>query len=143
MIAMAEINHPKLIIADEPTTALDVTVQKQVLALLRNECARNRQAAVIVSHDIAVLGEICTTIMVMYHGSIVEMFDTALLRTPEKLRHPYTRALVSSIPTLTTDKSKPLVTIDDELVLHQAEALGQETTVRAEGRDQAQEEVAL
>ena len=123
MIAMAEINHPKLIIADEPTTALDVTVQKQVLALLRNECARNKQAAVIVSHDIAVLGEICSRIMVMYHGAIVEIFDTKLLRTPEKLHHPYTRSLVSSIPTLTTDKSRPLVTIDDELVSQESDDL--------------------
>lgn len=133
MIAMAEINHPKLIIADEPTTALDVTVQKQVLALLRNECARNKQAAVIVSHDIAVLGEICSRIMVMYHGAIVEIFDTALLRTPEKLKHPYTRALVSSIPTLATDKSRPLVTIDDELVSHQsADLADREAAERAE-----------
>lgn len=131
MIAMAEINHPKLIVADEPTTALDVTVQKQVLALLRNECARNKQAAVIVSHDIAVLGEICSTIMVMYHGSIVEIFDTSLLRTPEKLEHPYTRALVSSIPTLTTDKHSPLVTIDDELVQHQSDELEEAADRRA------------
>lgn len=140
MIAMAEINHPKLIIADEPTTALDVTVQKQVLALLRNECARNHQAAVIVSHDIAVLGEICSTIMVMYHGAIVEIFDTRLLRTPDKLQHPYTRALVSSIPTLKTDKRKPLVTIDDELVQHQSESLEREAESRAANVEKAGKE---
>ncbi len=123
LIAMAQINHPRLIIADEPTTALDVTVQKQVLGLLRNECAANNQAAVIVSHDIAVLGEICQSIMVMYHGAIVEIFDTALLRTPERLRHPYTRALVRSIPTLDTDRSKPLETIDAEMVSQNAKAV--------------------
>ncbi|GAA1725766.1 dipeptide/oligopeptide/nickel ABC transporter permease/ATP-binding protein [Nonomuraea bangladeshensis] len=114
LIAMAQIGSPSLIIADEPTTALDVTVQRRVLALLRNKCAESGAAAVVVSHDVAVLAELCGRILVMYAGRVVEDVDIALLPTPERLAHPYTRALVASLPDLDTDRGEPLVTIPGE-----------------------------
>ncbi len=115
LIAMAEMSEPALLIADEPTTALDVTVQHAVLSLLRRECAQRGQAALVISHDIAVLGQLCQRIIVMYRGEIVEDFDTALLRTPQDLRHPYARALVESVPDMNTDKSVPLATISETM----------------------------
>ncbi|WP_055479863.1 dipeptide/oligopeptide/nickel ABC transporter permease/ATP-binding protein [Sphaerimonospora mesophila] len=114
LIAMSQIGSPSLIIADEPTTALDVTVQRRVLALLRRECAESGAAAIVVSHDVAVLAELCGRLLVMYAGRIVEDVDIALLATPERLAHPYTRALAASLPDLGTDRTKPLVTIPGE-----------------------------
>ncbi|MEV6982740.1 dipeptide/oligopeptide/nickel ABC transporter permease/ATP-binding protein [Sphaerisporangium sp. NPDC051017] len=114
LIAMSQIGSPSLIIADEPTTALDVTVQRRVLALLRRECAESGAAAIVVSHDVAVLAELCRRILVMYAGRIVEDVDVALLATPERLAHPYTRALAASLPDLDTDRTKSLVTIPGE-----------------------------
>jgi oligopeptide/dipeptide ABC transporter ATP-binding protein len=114
LIAMSQIGSPQLIIADEPTTALDVTVQRRVLALLRQECAETGAAALVVSHDIAVLAELCQRILVMYAGRIVEDVDVRLLATPEQLAHPYTRALPASLPDLETDRSQPLATIPGE-----------------------------
>ena len=114
LIAMAQIGTPRLIIADEPTTALDVTVQQRVLALLRRECDETGAAAIVVSHDIAVLAELCQRILVMYAGHIVEDVDVRLLAEPEKLAHPYTRALAESLPDLETDRSQPLATIPGE-----------------------------
>lgn len=114
LIAMSQIGSPSLIIADEPTTALDVTVQRRVLTLLRQECAETGAAALVVSHDIAVLAELCQRILVMYAGRIVEDVDVRLLATPEELAHPYTRALAASLPDLDTDRSQPLATIPGE-----------------------------
>ncbi|MFD7870252.1 dipeptide/oligopeptide/nickel ABC transporter permease/ATP-binding protein [Microbacterium sp. NPDC059771] len=114
LIAMSQIGKPRLIIADEPTTALDVTVQQRVLALLRRECEQTGAAAIVVSHDIAVLAELCQRILVMYAGRIVEDVDVRLLATPEKLAHPYTRALAESLPDLDTDRTQPLATIPGE-----------------------------
>ncbi|MFS0853682.1 dipeptide/oligopeptide/nickel ABC transporter permease/ATP-binding protein [Microbacterium sp. 179-I 3D4 NHS] len=114
LIAMSQIGGPRLIIADEPTTALDVTVQQRVLALLRKECEETGAAAIVVSHDIAVLAELCQRILVMYAGRIVEDVDVRLLATPEKLAHPYTRALAESLPDLDTDRTQPLATIPGE-----------------------------
>ncbi|MFB7894174.1 dipeptide/oligopeptide/nickel ABC transporter permease/ATP-binding protein [Microbacterium sp. NPDC056044] len=114
LIAMSQIGSPRLIIADEPTTALDVTVQQRVLALLRRECEETGAAAIVVSHDIAVLAELCQRILVMYAGRIVEDVDVRLLATPELLAHPYTRALAEALPDLDTDTTKPLATIPGE-----------------------------
>lgn len=114
LIAMSQIGKPRLIIADEPTTALDVTVQQRVLALLRRECEETGAAAIVVSHDIAVLAELCQRILVMYAGKFVEDVDVRLLATPEKLAHPYTRALAESLPDLDTDRTQPLATIPGE-----------------------------
>jgi peptide/nickel transport system permease protein len=114
LIAMSQIGSPSLIIADEPTTALDVTVQRRVLALLRRECEATGSAAIVVSHDIAVLAELCQRILVMYAGRIVEDVDVRLLAHPEQLAHPYTRALAAALPDLDTDRSAPLATIPGE-----------------------------
>ncbi|WP_223691544.1 dipeptide/oligopeptide/nickel ABC transporter permease/ATP-binding protein [Leifsonia poae] len=114
LIAMSQIGKPALIIADEPTTALDVTVQKRVLALLRRECEQTGAAAIVVSHDIAVLAELCQRILVMYAGRIVEDLDVRMLAEPERLAHPYTRALAASLPDLQTDRTAPLATIPGE-----------------------------
>jgi peptide/nickel transport system ATP-binding protein len=98
MIAMALANEPKLLIADEPTTALDVTVQAQILALLERLRAELGMAVVIVTHDLGVVAEMADEIAVMYAGRIVETAATErLLNSPE---HPYTWGLLRSIPTL-------------------------------------------
>ncbi|MBP1326943.1 ABC-type glutathione transport system ATPase component/ABC-type dipeptide/oligopeptide/nickel transport system permease subunit [Leucobacter exalbidus] len=114
LIAMAQIGSPSLIIADEPTTALDVTVQQRVLALLRAKCEETGAAAIVISHDIAVLAELCSRILVMYKGEIVENIDVRDLPHPERLQHPYSRALVECMPDLTTDRSLPLATIPED-----------------------------
>ena len=98
MIAMALANEPKLLIADEPTTALDVTVQAQILALLRRLQRELGMAIVLVTHDLGVVAEIADEIAVMYAGRIVERASTAqLFASP---RHPYTWGLLRSIPRL-------------------------------------------
>nr|WP_314902103.1 oligopeptide/dipeptide ABC transporter ATP-binding protein [uncultured Deefgea sp.] len=96
MIAMAIACKPKLLIADEPTTALDVTVQAQIMALLVNLQKQNDMALILITHDLAVVAEIAERMVVMYAGEVVETSNTdALFAAP---RHPYTQALLSSIP---------------------------------------------
>jgi oligopeptide transport system ATP-binding protein len=104
MIAMALITRPALLIADEPTTALDVTVQAQILELIRR-IQRERDMAVIwISHDLGVIAEFCQRVLVMYAGRIVESAPTDhLFRRP---RHPYTRALQKSIPALQSPQAE-------------------------------------
>ena len=106
MIAMALANEPKLLIADEPTTALDVTVQAQILALLQRLRGELGMAIVIVTHDMGVVAEMADEIAVMYAGRIVETASTeALLSGPE---HPYTWGLLRSIPTLDGPRAEQL-----------------------------------
>lgn len=114
LIAMSQLGRPSLLIADEPTTALDVTVQKRVLSLLRQECDETGAAAIVVSHDIAVIAELCERALVMYAGRIVEDVPAASLADPNCLAHPYTRALVSALPSLDHDRSQPLPIIAGE-----------------------------
>jgi oligopeptide/dipeptide ABC transporter ATP-binding protein len=106
MIAMGLMNSPKLIIADEPTTALDVTVQRQVLRLLERVRTDTNAAILLISHDIAVVSQTCERVLVMYAGRIVEDLPTADLYTGA--RHPYTRALLEAVPDLDTDRERPL-----------------------------------
>jgi peptide/nickel transport system ATP-binding protein len=109
MIAMALANEPKLLIADEPTTALDVTVQAQILALIADLQARLGMAVIIITHDLGVVAEIADEIAVMYAGRIVEHASAArLFAQPE---HPYTWGLLKSIPRLDTPRSQELVPI--------------------------------
>jgi peptide/nickel transport system ATP-binding protein len=109
MIAMALCNEPKLLIADEPTTALDVTVQAQILALLEGLRDELGMGMVIVTHDLGVVAEMADEIAVMYAGRIVETAATeALLRNPE---HPYTWGLLRSIPTLDGPRVEALAPI--------------------------------
>jgi peptide/nickel transport system ATP-binding protein len=109
MIAMALANEPKLLIADEPTTALDVTVQAQILALLDDLQRRLGMAVIIITHDLGVVAEIADEIAVMYAGRIVEHAAAdRLFASPE---HPYTWGLLKSIPRLDTPRSEELVPI--------------------------------
>jgi oligopeptide/dipeptide ABC transporter ATP-binding protein len=110
MIAMAIVNRPKLLIADEPTTALDVTIQAQVLDLLNQLRQKFSLAMLFVSHDLAVVSQVSDRIAVMYAGSLVEVGSaTQVFREPV---HPYTRGLLNSVPTLRSDRSQPLNTIE-------------------------------
>ena len=108
MIAMAMITHPDILIADEPTTALDVTVQAQILELIRERQKANNSAVILITHDLGVVAGMCDRVNVMYAGKIVEsgtaddVFHNA--------KHPYTVALQRSIPSLGS-KGKPLYTI--------------------------------
>lgn len=104
MIAMALITQPQLLICDEPTTALDVTVQAQVLDLLRERQAQGT-ALIFISHDLAVVSSICETILVMYAGRVVEAAPRDLLFAQP--RHAYTRSLLRTIPALHS-RNEPL-----------------------------------
>ncbi|MFJ8085272.1 dipeptide/oligopeptide/nickel ABC transporter permease/ATP-binding protein [Streptomyces sp. NPDC096205] len=108
VIAMGLMGTPRLIIADEPTTALDVTVQREVIKVLREVVDDTQAGALFISHDIAVVSELCDRIAVMYAGRIVEELAADALHTA---RHPYTRALIGSLPDMDTDRSRPLTTI--------------------------------
>jgi oligopeptide/dipeptide ABC transporter ATP-binding protein len=108
MIGLGVMLAPRLIIADEPTTALDVTVQAQVLDLLASIRRTDNVALLLISHDVSVIREVCDRTMVMYAGRIVEDLPTAHL---DEAQHPYTRLLIAAVPTMTTDITAPLPTI--------------------------------
>jgi oligopeptide/dipeptide ABC transporter ATP-binding protein len=109
VIAMAIVNRPRLLIADEPTTALDVTIQAQILELLGDLRARFGLAILFISHDLAVVSEIADRVAVMYAGSLVEMGGKReIFGAPA---HPYTRGLLNAVPTLKTDRRQLLQTI--------------------------------
>jgi len=112
MIAMALINHPQLLIADEPTTALDVTIQAQILELLHTLREKYRLAMLFVSHDLGVVSKVADNVAVMYAGEVVEMGPVKSIFTSPS--HAYTRGLIGAIPTLKTDRSKPLVTVEKQ-----------------------------
>ena len=95
VIALALVNDPKLVIADEPTTSLDVTIQAQILQLLKDLQRENDLSIIMITHNMAVVAETCSRVNVMYAGRIVESSATAALF--ERPAHPYTRALLSSI----------------------------------------------
>ncbi len=104
MIAMALACDPRLIIADEPTTALDVTIQAQILDLLRELREDTGAAVILITHDLGVVAEVCDEVLVMYAGQVVERAPVdALFRMPQ---HPYTVGLMGSIPRLDTRKDK-------------------------------------
>jgi oligopeptide/dipeptide ABC transporter ATP-binding protein len=109
MIGMGLMGSPALIVADEPTTALDVTVQQQVLDLLATIRAADDVALMLISHDVAVVSEVCDRVLVMYAGRIVEDLPAADLAG--SAQHPYTRALIDAVPDMTTDLTEPLATI--------------------------------
>ncbi len=110
MIAMAVVNRPSLLIADEPTTALDVTIQAQVLDLLAELREKFSLAMLFISHDLAVVSQVSRRIGVMYAGNLVEMGSADdVFHHPA---HPYTRGLLHSVPTLHSDRTRPLQTIE-------------------------------
>jgi ABC-type dipeptide/oligopeptide/nickel transport system ATPase component len=109
MIAMALSCRPALLVADEPTTALDVTIQAQILEELRRLRSEFRMALILITHNIAIVRNLCERLAVMFRGEIVEYGDTlSLLNKPQ---HPYTRALISCVPRLGS-KEKRLKTIE-------------------------------
>lgn len=110
MIAMGLMGSPALIIADEPTTALDVTVQREVLSVLNDVHNDTGAAILMISHDMAVVTGLCTRVLVMYQGQLVEDLPTAELLAG-KAKHPYTRALLAAVPDMDTDRSLPMPTI--------------------------------
>ena len=98
MIALATASQPRLLVADEPTTALDVTTQAQILALLERLRREQGMSVLLVSHDFGVIAQVCDRVAVMYGGHVVETGSlTTLYDDPQ---HPYTRALLSSVPSL-------------------------------------------
>lgn len=98
MIAMALACNPKLIIADEPTTALDVTIQAQILELIQQMKRESNTSIMMITHDLGVVSEVCDRVIVMYAGRVVEEADVKTLFTSPS--HPYTQGLINSIPTL-------------------------------------------
>ena len=110
MIAMAVVNRPQLLIADEPTTALDVTIQQQILDLLNDLRRKFGLAMLFISHDLAVVSHVADRVAVMYAGNLVELGAKAdIFRVPA---HPYSQGLLHAIPTLATDRDHPLATIE-------------------------------
>jgi oligopeptide/dipeptide ABC transporter ATP-binding protein len=102
MIAMSIANSPSVLIADEPTTALDVTIQAQVLEVMKRVQAETQAATILITHDLGIVAEMCDRVIVMYAGHIVESGDVAtIFRSP---RHPYTIGLMNSLPKLTEDE---------------------------------------
>ena len=102
MIAMAIANSPSLLIADEPTTALDVTIQAQVLEVLKTVQVETHAATILITHDLGIVAELCERVLVMYAGKIVEYGDVhTIFQNP---RHPYTIGLMDSLPKLTEDE---------------------------------------
>ncbi len=112
LIAMAIINRPRLLIADEPTTALDVTVQAQILELLQRLREEYGLAMLFISHDLAVVSQVTERVAVMRHGLLLEVAPVqALFRDAQ---HPYTRALLRAVPTMDTPLDEPLATLAAE-----------------------------
>ena len=110
MIAMALICHPKLLIADEPTTALDVTIQAQILELMKSLQEKTGMAIIFITHNLGVVAEICDRVTVMYAGHIMEQgkVDDIFYRPA----HPYTKGLLRSMPNLDDEKGKRLIPIE-------------------------------
>ncbi len=109
MIAMALANHPDLLIADEPTTALDVTIQHQILKQMRSLQEEYGTSIIFITHDLGVVAELCDRVVVLYGGLVME--EAEINDLFENPLHPYTMGLLASIPGLTKDKSERLQSI--------------------------------
>jgi peptide/nickel transport system ATP-binding protein len=132
MIAMAIANRPQLLIADEPTTALDVTIQAQILELLAELRTKFGLAMLFISHDLAVVSQVADRVAVMYAGNLVEL--GAKHHIFESPAHPYTRGLLHAVPDLKTDRSQPLSTIEGTVPPLQAMPPGCAFEPRCESR---------
>ena len=104
MIAMALSCHPRLLIADEPTTALDVTIQAQILALMKDLNDKLDTSIIMITHDLGVVAEVCQKVIVMYAGKVVEEGDVEVIFQNPK--HPYTSGLLKSIPDIRAKKER-------------------------------------
>ena len=104
MIAMALVCNPKILIADEPTTALDVTIQAQILKLIKELNSRLNTAVLLITHDLGVVAEICERVIVMYAGQIVE--EASVYEIFNNPKHPYTQGLIQSVPDMRYKKSE-------------------------------------
>lgn len=109
MIAIALCSRPKLLIADEPTTALDVTIQAQLLDLLKKQQKQSEMSILLITHDLGIVASLCDRVIVMYNGQIVE--SAHVMDLYASARHPYTQGLLNSIPRLDMDKKKKLAPI--------------------------------
>jgi oligopeptide/dipeptide ABC transporter ATP-binding protein len=110
VIAMALANHPALVIADEPTTALDVTIQAQILALMQDLQREMGMSILLITHDLGVIAQTCDDVVVMYAGKVIER--APVLELFERPRHPYTRGLLRAIPRLDHPRKAKLLTIE-------------------------------
>jgi oligopeptide/dipeptide ABC transporter ATP-binding protein len=110
MIAMAIVNRPEMLIADEPTTALDVTIQAQILDLLAEIREKFGLTMLFISHDLAVVSQVADRVAVMYAGNLVELGPRSEIF--RSAAHPYTRGLLEAAPTLSTARNRPLQTIE-------------------------------
>lgn len=109
MIAMAIACNPKLLIADEPTTALDVTIQAQIMRLLAKLQKENNMSMILITHDIGLVANMADRVLVMYAGQIVEEADVnEIFQNP---KHPYTKALLATVPTIRDDEDRKLIAI--------------------------------
>lgn len=132
VIAMAVVNHPQLLIADEPTTALDVTIQAQILDLLAELRSKFNLAMLFISHDLAVISQVADSVAVMYAGNLVELGSKRNIF--ESPAHPYTRGLLMAVPDLATDRTQPLKTIEGSVPSLQAMPTGCPFEPRCESR---------
>ena len=112
-IAMALINRPKILIADEPTTSLDVSVQKGILDLIRKRTIEDKIGCIFISHDLGVIAEVADRVIIMYSGQVVEEGPMESVLTNPK--HPYTRGLIASAPSMKSSLTKPLRPIPGSL----------------------------
>ena len=110
MISMALACEPKLLIADEPTTALDVTIQAQILEIMKDLKKKQNMSIVLITHDLGIVSDICNKIIIMYGGEIMEFGPIESLT--ENPSHPYTNGLLNSLPKIDTDVSVPLTPIE-------------------------------
>ena len=143
MIAMSIANSPSLLIADEPTTALDVTIQAQVLEVLKNVQAETQAATILITHDLGIVAEMCERVIVMYAGRIVETGDVhTIFRAP---RHPYTIGLMDSLPKLTEDEEwlRPIPGSPPSLINRPSGCAFHPRCFLSQGRTKCGEEVPL
>lgn len=109
MIAIALACKPKLLIADEPTTALDVTIQAQIMELMKDLQKQTKTSIILITHDLGVVADVCDRVIVMYAGQVVETGTIQeIFRNPQ---HPYTKGLLKSLPRLNQSKNEPLIPI--------------------------------
>lgn len=122
MIALAVACKPEILIADEPTTALDVTIQAQILSELKSYTEKNHMSMILITHDLGVVAENCDKVLVMYAGEIVESGD--VISIFENPKHPYTQGLLDCIPKLTTKPKAQLNTIPGHVPAATAKLVG-------------------